>query len=413
MAIVKVLNIYYSNAAFGGVERFLVTLIRCRKLAPSLEFAFGLFPEGPFSERLSALGASLLPLDLGAVRLRNPLSVRRARQTVSRLLETQAIDLVILHNFQPWLWAIIAPSVRSAGVPLLLWIHSVEDWSSWLGRWAMRTRPDHVICNSHFTRTRIKSSFSDISADVCYYPVEAPGTESSDGTESLRLRGQGGVTPDTTVIIQASRLDRWKGHQLLLEALGKLRDLPGWTCWQVGGPQFPHEIEYLEHLKQRALELGIAERIRFIGYRDDVYPLLRAADIHCQPNTSPEPFGIAFVEALYAGLPVVTTAMGGALEIVDESCGILVPPGDVSALAGALAGLIGNRGLRASLGARGPAHARQTCDSATQMAQLEAVLIRAGLRSFTIAATQETARRGNCPGLTLGNRASLRHQGDR
>jgi hypothetical protein len=60
---VKVLNIYYSNTAFGGVERFLTTLMRCRDLAPSLELAFGLFPEGPFSERLSALGASLLPLD--------------------------------------------------------------------------------------------------------------------------------------------------------------------------------------------------------------------------------------------------------------------------------------------------------------------------------------------------------------
>ena len=53
---------------------------------------------------------------------------------------------------------------------------------------------------------------------------------------------------------------------------------------------------------------GIAGRVRFLGERRDVAACMHAADIHCQPNTAPEPFGLVFVEALYAGLPVVTTA---------------------------------------------------------------------------------------------------------
>ncbi len=77
--------------------------------------------------------------------------------------------------------------------------------------------------------------------------------------------------------------------------------------------------------------------------------LLAAADIHCQPNTGPEPFGITFIEALYAGLPVVTTSIGGALEIVDGSCGMLVEPNDPAALAGALRRLIEDRELRADV----------------------------------------------------------------
>jgi glycosyltransferase involved in cell wall biosynthesis len=85
-----------------------------------------------------------------------------------------------------------------------------------------------------------------------------------------------------------------------------------------------------------------------------MYPtLLVAADIHCQPNTGPEPFGIAFVEALYAGLPVVTTAIGGGLEIVDESCGKLVAPDDANALSKVLRSLITNPGERAILAAGG------------------------------------------------------------
>ena len=61
--------------------------------------------------------------------------------------------------------------------------------------------------------------------------------------------------------------------------------------------------------------------------------VLGAADIFCQLNASPEPFGIVLVEALAAGLPVVTAASGGACEVVDESCGELVAPGDSRALA--------------------------------------------------------------------------------
>ena len=102
--------------------------------------------------------------------------------------------------------------------------------------------------------------------------------------------------------------------------------------------------------------------------------LLGAADIHCQPNTGPEPFGIAFVEALYAGLPVVTTALGGAIEIINPSCGRLLPPDDIQALVQALGQLIQDGGLRHTLGAAGRARARLLCDPETQMGCLKDLL---------------------------------------
>ena len=111
----------------------------------------------------------------------------------------------------------------------------------------------------------------------------------------------------------------------------------------------------------------------FLGERRDVPALMRAADLHCQPNTAPEPFGLAFVEALHAGLPVVTTAMGGALEIVTPSCGVLVPPGDADALEQALRALVVDPEARARLGSGGPARARELCDPGRQLAALAAL----------------------------------------
>jgi glycosyltransferase involved in cell wall biosynthesis len=130
----------------------------------------------------------------------------------------------------------------------------------------------------------------------------------------------------------------------------------------------------LQELQAQARELNITDRVKFLGQRADVRRLLVAADIHCQPNTSPEPFGIAFVEALYAGLPVVTTAIGGGLEIVDESCGRLVAPNDAIALSQVLGSLMANPGERADLAAGGRSRALALCDPARQLTRLHDLL---------------------------------------
>jgi glycosyltransferase involved in cell wall biosynthesis len=80
-------------------------------------------------------------------------------------------------------------------------------------------------------------------------------------------------------------------------------------------------------------------------------------------DSGPEPFGTVFVEVLYVGLPVVATAIGMAQEIVDDSCGRLVPPADAAALGDALAELIGRARMRQRLGSRGLARARYATPS--------------------------------------------------
>jgi glycosyltransferase involved in cell wall biosynthesis len=165
-----------------------------------------------------------------------------------------------------------------------------------------------------------------------------------------------------------------KGQTIHLEALSLLKDLPGWVCWQVGGAQQPAEVQYLTELKKTAGRLGIADRVHFLGQRSDVARLLSAADIFCQPNTSSEGFGLVFIEALYAELPVVTTDIGGAREIVDDSCGLLVQNDDESALAATLRQLIEAKAERHKLGRSGPIRARELCDPEAHLAKLYEVL---------------------------------------
>lgn len=355
----RVLHVHAGNI-YGGVETMLLTLVRQRNLCPAMETSFALCFAGRFSEELTAAGASVD--QLGAVRIRQPLSVRRARRNLKELLGRKTFDVVVTHSC--WSQAIFGPAVRAAGVPLVFYLHSPPDGGHWLERLARRTVPDLALCNSEFTAASLL--YPRVRSEIVYCPVSQPGSSYPDA-DIKQVRAELQTPEDGTVIIQVSRMEAWKGQTQHLEALSLLKDLPGWICWQVGGAQTPGEKKYLQGLKETANRLGIAGRMRFLGHRRDVADLLASTDIFCQPNNGPEPFGITFIEALYAGLPLVTTDIGGAREIIDDTCGVLVPRGDARSLATTLRRLIQEPALRVKLGTAGPSRASALCDPATQM----------------------------------------------
>lgn len=352
----KVLHLGAGNL-YGGVETFLVTLAKLRHLAPDMEPEFGLCFRGRLWDELTAAGVPVH--DLGAVRVSRPWTVLAARKRVRQILAERTCDVAVSHS--GWVHAVFAPAVWRSGVRLAFYAHNPVDRPTLLDRWAARTRPNVVIANTNFTAASVPTLFPSIPTTVTYYPVQVDLPPDRQATRTA-VRGELNTPASAVVILTACRLERWKGHTLLLDALGRLKGQPGWESWIAGGAQRPHEVVYLNELKATAERLGIADRVKFLGQRTDVPRLLVSADIHCQPNTGPEPFGIAFVEALAAGLPVVTTAMGGALEIVDDTCGVLVPPGDTTGLAGALGRLVTEPGERRRLGAGGPTRAGLLCD---------------------------------------------------
>jgi len=360
----RVLHVHSGNL-YGGVETLLATLARHQNVCPTMKMYYALCFEGRLSEELTAAGAPVHVL--GKTRISQPVTVLRARRALGELLQRKDFDLAVCHS--SWTQSLFGPAIRSACLPLVFWLHNPTDGKHWLDRWGSRTAPDTVLCNSELTAATAANLFPQVRSEVLYAPVAPPnGTYSKADRAATRAELQ---TPeDAVVIIQASRMEAWKGHALHIEALGRLKDLQNWVCWQVGGAQRPEEIQYLDSLKEKVAQLGIADRVRFPGQRSDVEKLLSAADIYCQPNTDPEPFGIAFIEALYARLPVVTTAMGGACEIVNDACGVLGPPGDTTALAASLRRLIQDRAWRVKLGEAAPARARVLCDVETQMQRL-------------------------------------------
>jgi glycosyltransferase involved in cell wall biosynthesis len=364
----RVLHVNGGNL-FGGVETILLTLARLRDCCPRMESHFALCHEGRLSRELTAVGA---PVHLiGNVRVSRPWTVLRARARMRRLLRQVHFDAVVCH--MTWSQAIFGPVVRARGIPLIFYLHNRAEGKHFTDRWARwAAQPDLAVCVSRDTETTCRNVFPTAPTKVIYSPI--PLNKSGFEADRPRVRRELNVPEGATVIVQVSRMEAWKGHASLLEALHRLREREDWQCWIVGGPQASTEIAYAQHLKDLAAELGVAGRVRFLGERSDVPKLLAAADIMCQPNTSTEGFSIVFMEGCLASLPIITTAIGGALEIVDDSTGILVPLQELDTLTESLRRLLDDRELRVQMGRAGYRRVNEMCDPASQLQKLAKTL---------------------------------------
>jgi glycosyltransferase involved in cell wall biosynthesis len=360
-----------SGRLFGGIEQMLLTIARSRSVTPDVEVAFAVAAPGRLEEGLRNTGVEVV--SLGDVRLSRPASIVHARSRLAQLLSSRACSAVVYHA--PWSFALFASAGRRRGIPVACWQHDQASGRTLVERWTRRIPADLLICNSGWTSRTAAALQPHAPVVVIHPPVDLPECPPVGRTELRRTLHAG---DNTVVILCASRLEPWKGHLNLLRALGRLVEIPGWNLWVAGGGDRRHEREYASVLHREVEQLGLSARVTFLGERRDVPNLLKAADIFCQFNDGPEPFGIVFAEALLAGVPVVAADIGGAPEIVSDGCGRLVATGDIGGLADVLNQLIHDKALRCTLGAEGPSHASARCAPGVVLPQLARALAALG-----------------------------------
>jgi len=228
-----------AGRVFGGVETHLVTLARFRHLCPEMETHFGVCYAGRLSEELRATGAPTHVL--GAARLSRPWTIWNVRRELRRVVAREGIEAVVCH--MAWAQAIFGPAARSAHCASVIFLQNPVGDVDWLERWARRARPDLALCVSQDTARSSSKLYPDVPAQVVYSPMPE---FASYAREEVRpaVRRELNTPEDSTVFVQASRMDVWKGHANLLEALGLLADRQGWVLWMAGGPQNDSERRY-------------------------------------------------------------------------------------------------------------------------------------------------------------------------
>ena len=180
---------------------------------------------------------------------------------------------------------------------------------------------------------------------------------------------------DDVVVGLVGRLHPQKGQADLLHAYALLDPGLRARCRLVlaGGPSPGHE-RHARALADLARQLGIAERVTFLGFVEHARALIESFDILALPATKPEGLGGVLLEAMAARVPVIATIAGGTAEVVEDgTTGLLVAPRDPYALSRALAQLLADPSLRGRMGAAGRRAVEQRFSAARMAAEMMSI----------------------------------------
>jgi glycosyltransferase involved in cell wall biosynthesis len=272
--------------------------------------------------------------------------------SLSQLLSAVHPDLVVTKGLFPHFYGALA--ARRCRVPCL-W--HAEDFISerWFGLFrrtfgvAARRLPTAIAVIGEPIAEQLST---DVRPIVRVIHNGADTRAFRPGEDGLYVRRELGIADDDLVIGHVARLTPWKGQRHLLEAFARgAADVPRARLLLVGSPVLGSD-SYERGLKARTLELGLAERVVFAGYRRDVVQVLAATDVLAYPSIEKDVCPLSLLEGMSTGLPVVAFDIPGVRLVVNgPDDGLLVPVEDIGALAEALRRLLMDETMRQRLGA--------------------------------------------------------------
>ena len=326
-----------------------------------------LLADGPFRSALEARGVRVDVEPLGAfARVRKAGGVSPAALLdavrVARRVAARAGDATILcaNSQKAFVVAALAGIASRRRVAWILRdVLAPPHFSHMNARavaWLANRAAGCVIANSRATADAFVAAGGDAArVTVVHNGIDAAPFDAVTPDAARACRAALDLPADAVLALHVGRFHPWKGQQVLLDAL--VRDSRLVAAF-AGAPLFGEEA-FAAELRDRAAALGVAARVRWLGIRDDVPVLMKAADVVVHSSTYPEPFGRVIVEAMLAGTPVVAARAGGVPEIVDDGVtGWLVAPGDAVALAAAIARVVDQPAVARAVAARAGTEAR-------------------------------------------------------
>lgn len=267
---------------------------------------------------------------------------------MARALRSDGAGVVHAHNFSPLVYG----SLTAAITPVRGVVYTAHGAKT-------SGRRKHLL----FQRLGLVDEIVFVSADARRVALES-GAVRPRGTRTIvngidigryadargreKVRSEFGIPPDAPVLGIVARLTRAKDHAMLLRAFRTLREgIPDARLLIVGDGELDAEVRSDAHA------LGLGDGVAFAGARSDVPALLSAMDVFVL-SSSTEGLAMTLLEAMAAGLPVVATSVGGNPEAVaDGETGVIVPPGDPDAFAGAVSRVFGDPAEMARMGRAG------------------------------------------------------------
>jgi glycosyltransferase involved in cell wall biosynthesis len=363
-AILQVIDSFHQ----GGTERQAVQLTRMLHDTGRYTLHVAcLTNEGILKEDIERLGLGPIHA-FPTISFYHPSIVRQVARFI-RMLRRLKIDLVHTHDFYTNILGMAAATL--AGVPRRVASRRETDpgrtpSQRWVERRAFAAAHGIVVNADAIGADLVAHGVSAAKIRTVYNGLDPGRFQMTTGTHQERLAAFGIPDHRRVVTILANLWLVLKDHPTFLRAAAKVHAAAPDTAFVVAG-----EGSLLEPLRQLAADLGIADHVHFIGRCQNVADLLSVSDIGVLSSVS-EGFPNVLIEYMAAGLPVITTDVGGAREAVsDGKTGFVVPPRDADAMAGRILRLLADPGERVTMGALARQIAWEKFSCAAQLAGVE------------------------------------------
>lgn len=326
----------------GGTERLVVELTR--RLRDVIPMAVCCLDEpGEWASELTAAGVMV-----ETIGRREGFDVRLGRD-IGRIARAHRATIMHCHHYSPFIYGGLA-RLCGANARVVFTEHgrtsdAPPSRKRRVANVFFRQLADRVFAVSQDLRRHlIAEGFSADAVGVIYNGIDPSPSIAPGATHSVRREFN--IPGSTMVIGSVGRLDPVKDIPALLAALVEVRRTQPAEAVIIGdGPE-------RARLEAAAFACDVARYVHFLGYRHDARAWLAGSDVYVNCSIS-EGVSLTILEAMAAGVPVIATRVGGTPEILDSTCGILIPPRDPHALAGALAQLAADPHQRARLGQAG------------------------------------------------------------
>jgi len=353
--MIKILYLDHATV-LGGAEYSLLLLLKHldkKAITPLLACR-----EGPLAEEARALGIQVEIVPLERLRgVHNPFSLSarywRGVSSLRALIEREAVDLIHSNVMRASLYT--AGAAKLSAIPLLWHVREIhrKRWYPWL----MCGIAQRVIAVSQAVADRLPCS-----SKVEVIPNGLELETYDPHWDGAPFRQELGLASDVPLVGIVGRIRPQKGQRLFLEAASQVASQNSRVRFLVVGETIFPGRDYLEGLKGLAQGLGLGERVIFTGYRQDIPQVLASLDILVNCSQA-EGFGRVLIEGMAMAKPIVAFADAAVSEIVkDGETGLLVPPGDIGALAQAILSLLTNGEQRQEMGRRGRERAEANFD---------------------------------------------------
>ena len=334
-------------AGLGGGETSLLNLMQ--SIVDGNGKPLLLCPEGALYQRALHLNLPVVPIRLPPVRLYGGWFPMFSFPTISKIyhvIKNYNADILHAESFLGLFYGGIAAKI--AGIPCVVTYHGYWQLKHLLSRMFVSKFCDRIYPVSDSVLQEIRESIDPLPGKIFTIPLGFHKSFLEELPERLAARRALGLPLDRPIVMQVARFQPIKGQMNLLLALEALHQPPyeGFPLVVFVGdvlePASMEDIRYMQEVKAKANSYELRAHVQFMGSRNDVPLLMRAADVIVNPSDF-ETFSMTTIEAMAVGTPVIATNVGGPKEIIENMItGILVPPKNPTALAEAIYQVIAN-----------------------------------------------------------------------